>query len=80
MNEFSVYLPSNTTFLSSNKPWQYVTKLAKEINLNNDWECALTEIQYKRSWFNIIEGENEIYVNTVAKNVWDPKPIPIGHY
>ena len=69
MDEFSVYLPSNTTFLPSNKSWQYVTQLAREINLNDDWECGLREIQYRRSWFNIVRNENQIYVHDFDRNI-----------
>ena len=80
MGEFSIYLPSNTTFLPSNKSWKYVTKLAREVNLNDDWECALTEIQYKRSWFNIVERENNFYIQDIDREKWYHITIPIGYY
>ena len=37
MNDFDVYLPSNTEFLPTNKSNNYVTKLSKEITLNGTW-------------------------------------------
>lgn len=57
MEDFYIYLPSNTTFLQENKSNSYVTKLSKEISLDNSWECALKEIHYPRTWATLLQHE-----------------------
>ena len=55
------YFPQNT--LTS-----FNTKLAKAIIPDdNKWEVALAEISFPKSWINVLEGENEIYIEQNLK-------------
>jgi len=58
-NEFQVCLPSNVFGNDTNTPGKYETTLARPLDLNGSWECALIDITYPNSWFNI---ENECIV------------------
>ena len=80
MKEFYVYLPSNTDFLPENKASNYVTKLAKELNLGSSWECALKEIHYPRSWNTLKGDEGNFYVHSIPTNSWELRNIPAGYY
>ena len=44
------YFPSNTLT-------EYTTHLAKEIDLQGEWEVGLTEIQYPHAWYNITDSD-----------------------
>lgn len=80
MNDFYVYLPSNSSFLAENNSSKYVTKLAKELNLGDAWLCGLKEIHYPKTWNTLKEGENEFYVERKEENSWQKLTIPSGHY
>ena len=59
MTLFHMILPSNSsmnTFLH-NKATHYVTTLSKRIELNGDWEVALSEILFQRTWYHILEDD-----------------------
>lgn len=58
-NEFQVCLPSNVFGNDTNTPGKYETTLARPLDLTGSWECALIDITYPNSWFNI---ENECIV------------------
>ena len=78
-NEFFITLPSNSslTYFPNNDPSEYKTKLAQSISLLGKWEVALAEIQYCRSWNNVI-NDMVFYYGTIA-NPYN-LVIPAGHY
>lgn len=51
LDNFYVQLESNDD--NENTFSNFNTKLAKRLNLNIDWEVALTEISYHKSWLNV---------------------------
>jgi hypothetical protein len=54
LNDFYVHLPSNNISGSdSNTVCNYVSQLARPIQLEGEWEVALTEISYTASWYDI---------------------------
>ena len=64
MNQFYLTLPSNSVDpnnrytslgieVEGNTQAHFATKLPQRIALGPDWECALTEIIYPHSWYNI---------------------------
>ena len=44
------YFPNNTLT-------EYTTHLAKEIDLQGEWEVGLAEIQYPPAWYNITDSD-----------------------
>jgi hypothetical protein len=58
-NEFQMCLPSNVFGNDKNTPGKYETTLARPLELGGSWECALIDITYPNSWFNI---ENDCIV------------------
>ena len=60
-NSSMEYFPQDT--LTS-----FNTKLAKAIIPDDSkWEVALAEISFSKSWINVTDGENEIYVEQIFK-------------
>ena len=60
-----ITLPSNSSMLyfPQNTLTSFNTKLAKSIiSDDSNWEVALAEISFPKSWINVIAGENEIYI------------------
>ena len=60
-----ITLPSNSSmrYFPQNTLTSFNTKLAKSIiSDDSNWEVALAEISFPKSWINVIDGENEIYV------------------
>lgn len=50
-------------YFPDNSLTSFKTKLAKPIiHDGNQWEVALVELSFPKSWLNVTEGENEIYV------------------
>ena len=63
-----VTLPSNSSMLYflQNTLNGFNTKLAKSIiSDDSNWEVALAETSFPKSWINVIDGENEIYVEDI---------------
>ena len=58
--QFYVTLPSNSSMslYPHNTLSSYTTRLIKQINLEGNWEVALTEIHYPFSWYNVSELNN----------------------
>lgn len=58
---FYVHLSSNVIPTSpteiSNKIGNFVTRLNRRLNFSEDWEVALTDISYTKSWYNIMQDE-----------------------
>ena len=58
-------LPSNSSiqYFPQNTLTSLKTKLAKPIITNDGkWEVMLVELSFPKSWWNVTEEENEIYV------------------
>ena len=55
MTHFYLTLPSNASMkiYPNNTVAKYITKLASNIELDGEWEVALTEIMYTSKWANI---------------------------
>ena len=79
--DFYVYLPSNTDFLPDNKSHKYVTKLAREVSLEGEWECALKEIHYPRTWASLFPHECTFVVDREEwGSAWEERRIEAGYY
>jgi hypothetical protein len=60
-SNFYINLPSNThTSKEPNTTSQFRVRLPHEIRLNGQWEVALVELQYPRSWNNVSEEQSDI--------------------
>ncbi|KAI2647385.1 hypothetical protein H4Q32_030010 [Labeo rohita] len=79
---FYVTLPCNSslTVYPENRISSFTTRLAKTINLKGDWQVALAEIKYPRSWytFNDTDGffsvriapvPSQNHLKSAAKNI-----------
>src|SRR5437868_7690927 len=71
MKEFYLTLPSNSSMgvFSNNTAAQYITKLSRTIELNDDkWEVGLVEIIFPLSFHNIRRGRNKFvfYENNIV--------------
>ena len=52
------YIPNNTLT-------EYTTHLAKEIDLQGEWEVGLAKIQYPHAWYNITDNdEHHLYFSS----------------
>jgi hypothetical protein len=83
MSHFYMILPSNSSskFYPDNTLANYTTRLECPIALEGDWECALVEIIYPKSWYtikksdasfwvtcNFCEGNEEEYLSNTVRN------------
>ena len=59
---------------------EYTTQLPRRIQLDGEWEVALAEIQYPRTWNNVRNRENGIYVIPSRGSIPQAKHIPVGYY
>lgn len=86
MSEFYVTLPSNTHV--GNKTGDFRVHLPDIIKLEGEWDVALAQIQYPKSWNNISDDsdervgfqQNKIIVTMAADRMRLPVEIPTGHY
>lgn len=64
MKDFYMTLLSNSSldYHPENKTGSFSNRLPRYINLDGDWEVALTEIHYPYTFFSIHEGENNIEI------------------
>lgn len=70
---FYVYLPSNNiTDSARNTLTRYWTNLQRSIELEGEWEVALTEISYTMSWYNV----QETTVSVCTFGSLGHKPVP----
>ena len=82
--QFYLHLPSNSSLnkFPNNTLTEYRVGLPQTINLEGDWEVALTEIHYPHSWNNV-QGNflNRFLLrNRELHGVWETLIIPLGHY
>ena len=63
-SEFYVRLPSNSSmqYFPDNKTLNFVTKLPRALQLDEEWEVDLAEIDYLCTWYNICEGKNSVKI------------------
>ena len=64
--QFYLTLPSNSSmeYFPGNTLTSFKTKLAQPIELTGEWEVALSEFQYPRSWYNLRDFDNHIYYDS----------------
>lgn len=81
-NGFYVTLPSNasTNVYPNNKIWNYRTKLAKPIVLNEPYEVGLIEVQYPRNWITFPSSDAEVSVVNMKTNKETVLTLAQGHY
>ena len=63
----SIYSSMNT--FPDNKVNHYVTALSNRIELDGDWEVALSEILFQRNWYNIQEDECMLSIITPGNEI-----------
>ena len=80
MKDFYVYLPSNTEFLETNKSYNYVTKLVKEISLSGQWQVCLKEIHYPRTCSTLLSNETSFVFMREIQDTWREVTIDPGYY
>ena len=64
-----------------NRIGNFINRFNKRIILKGDWELALTNIHYRKSWFNIPEDQTlELvdHIGTYHYTISDP--LPAGNY
>lgn len=53
-NSFYLTLPSNVVSINENKLYDYTTYFPNPLCLSDNYEVALTEFNYTKSWFNLL--------------------------
>ena len=63
-SEFYVMLPSNSSleYFPNNQTSNFVTKLSRTLQLDEEWEVGLAEIDYPHTWYNIHKGNNSVEI------------------
>ena len=81
---FYVHLSSNVIPTSpteiSNKIGNFVTRLNRRLNFSEDWEVALTDISYTKSWYNIMQDEKIVLIDNSNKREEFDVELPAGNY
>jgi len=80
--QFFLWLPSNSSMdvFPDNTLTEYRVKLPQPIKLVDDWEVAVTEIQYPHTWNNV-HGDSKWNRFYVKKGIrFEGYAIPPGHY
>ena len=67
-------------YFPANKLTNFKTKLAQPLELIGEWEVALSEFQYPRSWYNLRNLDNHIYVDSGGQGYPSVSIIPHGYY
>jgi len=82
-DNFYVHLPSNVLPTSptevGNTIGNYVTRLAQKLNLSEEWEVALTDISYTKSWYNVIKSQSISITFQTEEYILDEE-LPAGNY
>ena len=67
---FYLTIPSNSSLhlYPNNTLTHFTTQLAKDIDLQGQWEVGLSEIQYPHTWHNM--SDNEGWINFENSPVW----------
>ena len=71
MTSFHMILPANSSMntFPDNKVYHYVTALSNRIELDGDWEVALSEILFQRTWYNTQEDECMVSIITPGSEI-----------
>ena len=71
MTSFHMILSSNSSMntFPDNKVNHYVTALSNRIELDGDWEVALLEILFQRTWYHIHEDECMLSIITPGTEI-----------
>ena len=81
---FYIHLPSNVVATSplqvGNSIGNYVTRLNRRLNLSEEWEVALTDISYTKSWYNIMKDQRLTLVENLNKITELEEVLPAGNY
>ena len=78
--DFYAFLPSNAspTVYPDNKTSHFKIELSKRMDLHGQWQAGLIELHYPNSIAQVLEGENEIILQT--DQVTDIVQVKPGHY
>lgn len=80
--QFYIWLPSNSSMsiFPENTLAEYRVRLPQSLKLVDEWEVAITEVQYPHSWNNVHDKEkwNRFYVKKGL--VVEGYTLPSGHY
>lgn len=83
MADFYITLPSNTIY-PGNTTASFTVPLPKPIHLEGEWECALAQITYPRTWLNMYREYFKVFFKLPLKSgVMDfdyTYTIPDGYY
>lgn len=79
---FYITLPSNASkdMFPNNQISNYTVKLAKAVDLKGDWEVALTEIQYPRTWNTFTAAEAKFHIKREQDPMGIHTSFPPGYY
>ena len=82
ISQFYVTLPSTSSFkyFPENKLSSFTTHLHTPLRLEGDWEVALVEINYPRTWYNIAGDTCEVYYRRHNDDQLETAKIPPGYY
>ena len=81
--QFYLTLPSNSSmeYFPANTLTNFKTKLAQPLELTGEWEVAISEFQYPRSWYNLRKGfDSHIYVDSGGQGYFLTSSAPHGYY
>lgn len=80
--DFYVTLPSNasSTTYPDNRISNYRIKLAKALDLRGEWEMALIEIQYPRTWTSFLEADAVFTVTDKPRSRSRKIKMAVGYY
>lgn len=64
-NDFYLTLMSNSSlnYYPENKTSTFTVHLPQKIQLLGEWSVALAELHYPYNFFNVTDGENNIYIS-----------------
>jgi len=80
-NEFITVLLNVAKQLQSGEySFYFTTTLPQNVNLEGCWECALVEIIYPNSWFNVTTADSLIEFLDIEKTLSNKIKIPRGRY
>lgn len=80
-DNFYLTLPSNSSFeyFPGNKTTNFTTQLPQRISLSEEWERAVVEFHYPRTFLNVNASNNIIYYGQ-SKGKLKKYKLPVGNY
>lgn len=81
-SQFYATLPStsSTRYFPNNKLSSYTTRLHTPLRLTGDWEVALVEVSYPRTWYNVSGNTCKIFYKGRRDTAMQTTMIPPGYY